>query len=92
MIPRIANCSVTYLPKNCFIFLNDGSSKMTKNVFYFILKAFLVLKIFKFFFLTFRLYSKNGLIITSKVARAWSVNEIKQEEIFSSKIMHKMRQ
>ena len=38
----------SHLPKkilNCF---NDGSSKMMKNAFYFILKALFVLKIFKF--------------------------------------------
>ena len=34
--------------KICFICFNDSPSKMTKNVFYFILKAVFVLKIFKF--------------------------------------------
>ena len=34
--------------KKIFIWLNDSPSKMMKNVFYFILKALFVLKIFKF--------------------------------------------
>ena len=33
--------------KSCFISFNESSSKKMKNVFYFILKAFFVLKIFK---------------------------------------------
>ena len=33
--------------KNFFISFNESSSKKMKNVFYFILKAFFVLKIFK---------------------------------------------
>ena len=44
----------SHLPKkNLFICFNDSPSKMMKNAFYFILKALFVLKIFKFFFLTF---------------------------------------
>ena len=39
----------SHLPKKvCFICYNDSPSKMMKNAFYFILKALLVLKIFKF--------------------------------------------
>ena len=34
--------------KKFFIYFYDSPSKMTKNVFYFILKALVVLKIFKF--------------------------------------------
>ena len=34
--------------KKLFICFNDNPSKMMKNAFYFALKAFLVLKIFKF--------------------------------------------
>ena len=34
--------------KKCFICFNKNSLKMMKNVFYFILKALFVLKIFKF--------------------------------------------
>ena len=34
--------------KKCFICFNDSPSKAMKNAFYFILKALLVLKIFKF--------------------------------------------
>ena len=33
--------------KNCFISFNESSLKKMKNIFYFILKAFFVLKIFK---------------------------------------------
>ena len=41
--------SGSHLPKkNCFICFNDSPSKVMKNVFYFILKALFVLKIFKF--------------------------------------------
>ena len=41
--------SDSQLPKNiCAICFNDGSSKMMKNAFYFILKAIFVLKIFRF--------------------------------------------
>ena len=38
----------THLPKNGIICFNDSSSKMMKNAFYFTLKAFFLLKIFKF--------------------------------------------
>ena len=39
----------SHLPKKVFyIFFNDSSLKIMKNAFYFILKALLVLKIFKF--------------------------------------------
>ena len=42
--------SDSHLPtENYFICFNDSSSKLIKNVFYFILKALFVLKIFKFF-------------------------------------------
>ena len=34
--------------KKFFVFFNDSPSKMTKNAFYFILKALFVVKIFKF--------------------------------------------
>ena len=34
--------------KNCFICFNENPSKMIKDAFYFILKALLVLEIFKF--------------------------------------------
>ena len=34
--------------KICFICFNESTLKMMKNAFYFILKAFIVLKIFKF--------------------------------------------
>ena len=37
--------SDSYLPKNCFICFNESPSKLMKNVFHFILKALLVLKI-----------------------------------------------
>ena len=41
--------SHSHLPKNFFIiYFNGSSTKMMKNAFYFILKAFFVLKIFKF--------------------------------------------
>ena len=41
--------SDSHLPKKVFyIFFNDSSLKIMKNAFYFILKALLVLKIFKF--------------------------------------------
>ena len=33
---------------NCFIFFNENPLKMRENVFYFMLKALFVLKIFKF--------------------------------------------
>ena len=36
-----------------FICVNDSSSKMIKNAFYFIVKALFVLKIFRFLFLLF---------------------------------------
>ena len=38
----------SHLPKKCVIGLIESPLKMMKNAFYFILKAFLVLKIFKF--------------------------------------------
>ena len=41
------------LPKKCYICFNDSPSKMMKNAFYFILKAFFVHKIFKFLFWLF---------------------------------------
>ena len=40
--------SDSHLPKKCVIGLIESPLKMMKNAFYFILKAFLVLKIFKF--------------------------------------------
>ena len=41
--------SDSHLPKKFFyVLLNDSHSKMMKNAFYFILKAFFVLRIFKF--------------------------------------------
>ena len=41
--------SGSHLPKKiCFICFNESPLKMMKNAFYFILKAFFVLKIFKF--------------------------------------------
>ena len=40
--------SNSHPPKNCFIYVNESLLKMVKNAFYFILKAFFVLKIFKF--------------------------------------------
>ena len=43
------NQSDSHLPKkNCFIYFIESPLKMMKNAFYFILKAFFVLKIFKF--------------------------------------------
>ena len=38
--------SDSHLPRNCFICFNKSPLKITKNVFYFILKALFVLKIF----------------------------------------------
>ena len=38
-----------HLPKKCFICFNESPLKMMKNAFYFVIKAFFVLKIFKFF-------------------------------------------
>ena len=40
--------SDSHLLKKCFFCFNGSSSKKMKNAFYFILKALLVLKIFKF--------------------------------------------
>ena len=34
--------------KTCFVCFNESSLKMTKNAFYFTLKAFFILKVFKF--------------------------------------------
>ena len=41
-----------------FICFNDGTSKMMKNVFYFILKALFILKIFKLLSCVFRQVEK----------------------------------
>ena len=49
-------------PKKCFICFNDSLSKMMKNTFYFILKAFFVLKTFTLLVLTFLACRKNSLI------------------------------
>ena len=49
--------SDSHLPKK-----GNSPSKMMKNTFYFILKALFILKIFKFFVLTFWAFRKNGLI------------------------------
>ena len=38
----------SHLRKNFFTYFNESPLKMMKNVFYFILKAFFVFKIFKF--------------------------------------------
>ena len=46
--------------KNFFVCVNDSSSKMMKNVFYFILKAIFVLKIFKFLPLLLRHVEKTA--------------------------------
>ena len=43
----------SHLPNIFFICVNDSSSVMIKNAFYFILKALFVLKIFKFLSLYF---------------------------------------
>ena len=47
----------SHLPKKCVIGLIESPLKMMKNAFYFILKAFLVLKVFKFLS---RLFSHVG--------------------------------
>ena len=61
--------SGSHLPKKIFICFNNCPSKMMKNVFYFILKALFVLKIFKFLS-TFWSCRKNDLVrktrLTSK--------------------------
>ena len=38
----------SHLPETYFVNINDSSSKIMKNAFYFILKALCILKIFKF--------------------------------------------
>ena len=40
--------SDSHLPNKFFIFFNDRPSKVMKNAFYFIFKALVVLKIFRF--------------------------------------------
>ena len=84
---------------------------MMKNAFYFILKAFFILKIYrknglignKF---NFKIYAATTLLTNdyhTHVARSLmnyrqpdneirSINRMKQEKYFSSKIMQKMRQ
>ena len=39
---------LSHSKKNCFICFNESPLEMMKNAFYFILKAFFVLEIFKF--------------------------------------------
>ena len=60
--------SGSHLPKNCVICLIESPLKMMKNVFYFILKALFVLKIFEFLL---RHFNQNSLIrkirLTSKL-------------------------
>ena len=46
--------------KKCYICFNESPLKMTKNVFYFILKALFVLKIFKFLCLLFVLEEETA--------------------------------
>ena len=54
--------SDSHLPKNSFICFNESPLKVMKNAFYFILKALLVLKIFKFLYWLFGHVKKPGLI------------------------------
>ena len=46
--------------KNCFICFHGNPLKMMKNVFYFILKAFFVVKIFMFLFSDFNQIEKTA--------------------------------
>ena len=50
---KAINVRLSLSKKLFFICVNDRSSKMIKNAFYFIVKALFVLKIFKFVFLLF---------------------------------------
>ena len=59
IIPRSIKVGLSPFKKKFFISFNDSPSKMTKNAFYFILKALFVLKIFV---LTFWSCRKNSLI------------------------------
>ena len=56
--------------KSCVIFFIESPLKLMGNVFYFILKALFILKIFQFFVMTFWSCRENGLIrkirLTSK--------------------------
>ena len=52
-ICKKAGLKVGPFKKKNFICFNDSPSKMMKNVFYFILKALFVLKIFKFLYWLF---------------------------------------
>ena len=49
--------------KSLFYLLQRKPLKMIKNAFYFILKPLFILKIFKFFVLTFLIMWENGLIL-----------------------------
>ena len=51
-----------HLPKKCVIAFIETPLKMMKNIFYFILKALFILKIFKFFVMIFGSCRKNSLI------------------------------
>ena len=53
----------SHLPKKILsICFNESPLKMMKNDFYFILNAFFILKIFKFFVVKFWSCRRNGLI------------------------------
>ena len=56
--------------KKDFVCFNEIPLQSMKNAFYFILKDLFVLKIFRFFVLTFWSYSKNGLI--RKIRLIWN--------------------
>ena len=56
--------------KNCFICFNESPLKMMKNVFYFILKALYVLKIFKF--LSFQ-YTYWPISHEKKATKSWNL-------------------
>ena len=60
--PLTTAFKVGLLKKKIFIFFNESHLKLMKNAFYFILKAFFVLEIFKYLFWLFDHVEKTGLI------------------------------
>ena len=72
----------SHLPKNYFICFNESPSEMVKNAFYFILKALLVLKMFKFCVDFFAMY-KNGLIREITLISKFMTSQPIDPEIYS---------
>ena len=66
--------------KNCFIYFHENPLKMIKNVFYFILKDFFVVKIFTFLFSDFSQIEKTAWLEWSgQFQNLWRYNLVNKQ-------------